>query len=266
MTTTNKSPSTAAVATPAHATKAAKKRIGSMPPNALLPMPPTPPPPPTPTSGPNAALAAYVAQALAALDGAEAGLPADPTLTPAEKRHATKLRKGGEPIVTLIGALARQYQLESPVLHTDQMLADLEQAQILAPLTSKLLGFAKHVSDLTFGAQSSAWEMALQLYAVLQRRAQIDGSLAANLAPATEFLAYRHKSTKPAGTPTKRQRKATTKAVNTLAKMAPDKLAPGAAPVHVHAAVNAPAPAPAANEAPANGASTNGAAGNATHS
>jgi hypothetical protein len=198
---------------------------------------------------------AYVTQALAALEATEAGLPADPTLTPSEKRHATKLRKGGEPIVTLIGGLARQYQLESPVLQTDPMLADLEQANILAPLMQKLLAFAKHVSDLTFSAQSSAWLMALQLYAVLQRRAQVDGSLAANLAPATEFLAYRHKSTKPAGTPNKKQRRATKRAIETLAKNAPDKLAPGAAP----------APAPT-HEPPTNGAATNGAAAPTTHS
>jgi hypothetical protein len=188
--------------------------------------PPTPvnPPPPDPI----AELTAFVQQTITTLDGVEVGLGNDPPLTPVEKRHAAKLRKGGEKALEQIGNLAQQHQLESPALKVSDMLALLGKASAVQPLADRAAAFGKHVQDVLFAAQSAAWVMGMQYYALLQRRARTDAELAKALAPVTQFLAYRHPKQKAPGTPTKRQKKATSKAVKTLKKAAPELLAPQA--------------------------------------
>jgi hypothetical protein len=81
-----------------------------------------------------------------------------------------------------------------------------------------------------FSARTEAWDMALQYYSLLQRRALNDAELTTALEPVTQFFAYRHPSVKPpVGSPTRRQRKAVAKATRTLKKVAGGKLAaPGA--------------------------------------
>jgi hypothetical protein len=212
------------------------------------PQPPAPPPapppnPPSPTPDPNAALAAYVQQAIGALDQAEIGLGADPALSPAQKRHAAKLRKGGEQAAQQIGNLAKQRGLESQALQVDAMTEALGKAQTLLPLANRLVSFTKHVEDVVFVAESLAWEIAMQFYALLQRRALTDAELAKALDPVTKFFAYRHRSGKTTG-PTKRQRRAASKAVRTLANVAPEKLAPGVVASHAAAGGSAPEPHP----------------------
>jgi hypothetical protein len=251
------------------------------------PLPPSPQPTPTPAPDPNAALKVAVQQALAALDTAEAALNiSDPPLTSKQKRHAAKLRKGGEKYVVQIGGFAKQYQLETAAMQVDTMLAVLGQADALQPLADALTTFAKHVGDSIFAAQSQAWDEAMQYYSLLKRRAKSSGDLANSLQPITDFLAYRHPSTKaPKGSPTKRQVNAVKKAQQTIATVAAGKLAntnllnprkhpaPTGEPAPTTggsaAPTGSPAPSPATagNGAPPAGApTTNGGATSATHS
>jgi hypothetical protein len=204
-------------------------------------------PPPTPAPDPNAALAALVAQAITQLDAIEASLGTDPPLSATEKRHAARMRKGGQQVITTIGTLATQNDLESRALQVAPMTTDVGQATALQPLANRLAPLVQHVNDLIFTAQSSAWESAMQFYALLQRRAVSDGQLAKALQPVTQFFAARHKTVKAPGTPTKPQKKATTKALKTLTKNAPALLAQGTT---VEPAAPAPVtPAPAATPA-----------------
>jgi hypothetical protein len=220
----------------------------------------------------------------------EAGLGDDPSLAPKDRRRAAKLRKGGGPIVTQVGSLASQQQLESPALQVATMLMLLGKAGALQPLVNRLAAFVKHVSDVMFAAQSQAWAMAMQYYALLRRRAKTDGELARALEPVTQFLAYRHPSTRaPVGSPTKRQVHAAKKAQHALATVAGGKLAGtnllnprnhpaqpaptaggSAAPSSTPSGSSAPSPsqATAGNGAPPAGASpaTNGGAPPAAHS
>jgi hypothetical protein len=224
----------------------------SAPNPGAAPPPPASPPqqaPPAAASPPitNAALAAYVQQAVALFDSLEQGLGADPALTPTQKRHSSKMRKGGQSIALQIGNLVDQHGLESPALPVSDITGAIGRVQALQPLANRVSAFLKHVNDIVFTAESTAWVDALQLYALLQRRASTDTELATSLAPITQFFAYRHPSTKKPGAPTKRQRKATAKAVKTLKQTAPDKLAqPSAASPAAPAAPAASAPAPAA--------------------
>lgn len=236
-------------------------------PNPQASAPATPQPPaPTPAvtaPDPNAALAQYVQQTLTAIDGIEVGLGADPALTPVQKRHAAKLRKGGEKILGQLGNLAKQQQIESPSLNVDSMNAALGKAQALQPLADRLATFAKHVQDVIFSAESEAMVDGLQFYAVLQRRATTDSELNAALQPVGAFFAYRRPAKKEPGTPGKPTQRATKKAVATLKKNAPELLQPaqsGQGAVAAPAAVAPAAPAAgavaqvAAPAAPAGGA------------
>ena len=247
--------------------------------------PPSPPPSPPPASDPNAALSAYVQQTVASLDTIEAGLGSDQPLGPKDRRRAAKLRKGGDKVVAWIGDLATQHDLESPALQVATMLALVGKAAALSPLTNRLAALTKLVGDLVFVAQSQAWGMAMQYYALLHRRAANDGQLAASLAPITQFLSYRHPSTQaPVGAPTKRQINAAKKAQKALATVAGGKLADtnlltprkqpalpaqgGAATAPAASPAPSPAPATAGNGAPPNGAppATNGGGTPTAHS
>ncbi len=106
------------------------------------------------------------------------------------------------------------------------MSASLGKAAALQPLVNRVAAFQKHVQDIVFTAQSQTVVLGLQLYALLRKRAAANTELTAALAPATTFFAYRHPSTKAPGTLTKPQKKATTKALATVKKNAPEMLQP----------------------------------------
>ena len=169
------------------------------------------------------------------------------------------MRKGAEPIVRTIAALVKTYNFDSEGLPTDEMLSHLELASSLAPVEASLTKILTRVSDARFLATSSAWDAALQFYAFLQRRAPGDAQLAANLAPITEFFAYRHGLVR-AKKPTKLQTRAKTKlalAERLAARVRGHAGTPTPAPV-----VTAPQPAPApAHPAPSGASVPTGAQG-----
>jgi hypothetical protein len=221
------------------------------PPTAAPPAAPATAPPAAPATDPNAALELFVQQTISQLDTVEVGLGNDPALTPAQKRHALKFRKGGEKVVAQIGNLAQQQQLESPALNVTDMMATLGKAEALQPLSDRVATFAKHLSDVIFKAQSDSLAMAQQYYALLQRRALTDNELTTALAPVVTFFA-RKPVAKEAGALTKPQKKATAKAVNTLKKNAPEMLQEGpAAAGQTQGASGTAAPAAAGAGAPA---------------
>jgi hypothetical protein len=132
------------------------------------------------------------------LDTADAQLGSEATsLTTAQKRRLGRSRKGGERILQMIAELVKSHGLESTALQSAPMLADQERAASYAASLARLQKMEKRISDDQFVAQSNAWEQGLQFYALLQRRAQSDGTLAASLAPVTAFFNYRHDSAKP---------------------------------------------------------------------
>jgi len=237
-----------------------KSTTTAAPPGASTP---TASPPPDAPVDPNAALEQYVLQTVASLDTVEVGLGDDPALTPAEKRHGAKLRKGGADIFAQIGNLAQQQQVESPAVNASDMTAALGKAQALQPLLNRVAAFGKHIEDVIFLAQSEAVQTGLQLYALLQRRSAIDSELMTAMQPITSFFAYRHPVPKAPGTPTKPQKKATAKAVKTLKKNAPQMLQGAAAGGQTQATTGTPAsPAAAGATAPVAGGAAPAASGN----
>ncbi|MGD0527177.1 MAG: hypothetical protein ABSE49_18700 [Polyangiaceae bacterium] len=211
----------------------------------------TPSPAPVAPAPPdaNAALAAVVQQALTQLTAIETSLGSGPPLTALQKRHAARMRKGGAAIVATIAALTTKTNLAPPALSVASMTAQAGAAATLQPLAEALAQLTQRVEDLVFAAQSSAWVSATKFYAILRREAPSDPSLVTALQPVTQFFAYRHPTVKAAGTPTKRQKKATKQAEATLAKDAPQDLVPEAPATPATAAAASPA-APAVAPAP----------------
>lgn len=177
---------------------------------------------PTPPD-PNAALALFAQQCVAQLDTMQAGLGGDPPLTPTQKRHASKLRKGGAAFATQVGNLATQQQLESPALQVSPMLASIARAEALQALAARATAFAKQVGDIIFQSESDAFVVAQQFYALLQKRAAFDATLAASLAPVQGFFARRSKGRAAQGGLTKAQVRAGKKAQKALAKNAAEQ-------------------------------------------
>ncbi len=151
----------------------------------------------------NVGLASLVTELTALLDEAEARLgPEPPALTGAEKRRASKPRKGAEKFLRDIAQAVERSALESQGLSATEMMGRLSDAEILKPLDTRLAKMRKRVSDELFTARGDAWEMGLQFYAVLTRRARTDGELAASIEPLRKSFAYRHPSVE-GGKPTK---------------------------------------------------------------
>jgi hypothetical protein len=118
-----------------------------------------------------------------------------PALTAADMKRATKLRKGGEKMVTTIAALSNQFGLTFASHPTEAMVAQLNKASNLVPLHRKLVAATKQVGDSIFEAQSESWKSAAVHYATLRKLSTSDGDVAKTLAPVTEFFARRSPAT-----------------------------------------------------------------------
>jgi hypothetical protein len=134
----------------------------------------------------------------AALDDVEASLGSTPSpdLTAVNKRRMSKPRKGATPMLLALAEVVQQHGLDSSALSADRMVARLEDAATLRPLQSRLEAILKRVEDELFNAQGEAWELGLQFYSLVKRRAKTDGELAANIQPMRLLFAYRHGLTK----------------------------------------------------------------------
>ncbi len=160
---------------------------------------------------PNIALINFVRTVSAHLANAEKNFPTQaPPMTAEAKKHTVKARKGGERIVGEIANLVKSHDLDSGALDSTTMTTRLEAGTTLAPLIAQLTKIQQQASDQQYAAMSDAWGMALQFYALLQRRATTDTTLAANLEPIAAFFAYRHELVENAK-PTKLQTRAAAK-------------------------------------------------------
>jgi hypothetical protein len=161
-------------------------------------------------------LAALVTQLCAQLDAAEQQMgPADP-VTSTQKRRTGKPRKGSEKALAQLAPIVKQYGLESASLSTDQMMSRHQLAQTLVPLQARLTKVSKRVDDDVFNAQTDAWDMGLQFYSLLRRRAKTDGSVEATIAPLAKSFSYRNPKAKE-GKPTKLQMRLKSQLEKTLA-------------------------------------------------
>ena len=144
-----------------------------------------------------AGLAALVAELSATLDAAESRLgPEAPAMTAVEKKRTAKPRRGSDKMLTQIAPVVVQFGLNSDSLNTTQMLAQHQIAQTLLPLQARLQKITKRVDDEVFSAQTGSWEIGLQLYSMLQRRAKSNGDIAKAIEPLVKGFSYRNPAVK----------------------------------------------------------------------
>ena len=117
-------------------------------------------------------------------------------LTAKDKRRTVRVRKGADAVMRQIVQLVATHRLESEALDAEAIVAPLQIAAALGALEIGLRRATKRISDQRFLATADAWTAALQFYALLQRRALVDGDVAAGLAPIEEFFAFRHAGTR----------------------------------------------------------------------
>jgi hypothetical protein len=142
-------------------------------------------------------LAALVDHLTTQLDAAEQQMGAPPAATTAKaKQRRGKPRKGAEKALAQLAPIVKQYGLDSPSLNSDTMLSLHQTAQTLVPLQTRLTKMAKRVDDHVFDASTNAWDMGLQFYSLLQRRAKTDGSVATAIEPIAQSFQYRNPKTK----------------------------------------------------------------------
>jgi hypothetical protein len=120
----------------------------------------------------------------------------------------------------MIAPIVREHGLDSAAVNADTMLAHLADAAALQALFIRLSIVHKRIDDELFTAQREAWELGLQFYSLLRRRAKSDGTLATNIEPLRAMFRYQHPLVKKER-PTKIQTRARAKLRRPLA--APDE-------------------------------------------
>jgi hypothetical protein len=162
---------------------------------------------------PNVALTQYVADTTAAIDKADAGLPAAAPVTPSTSKRVLRPRKGAQAVMPQLASLLAQHGLDGPAIPVATMSACLQDAQTLGPLLVLVEDYARQLQSVIASKEGASWKIALHGYAALQRLSRDDETLAAALEPIAKFFAYRHPSTR-AGQPTKPEKRATRKLRN----------------------------------------------------
>ncbi len=89
----------------------------------------------------------------------------------------------------LVSALASENEVTLPSISVDDMEADLELAEQLAPLANALAIVSQTIADTILQAHSECWWAATAFYTTLSRLSGADPKLLAALRPATEFFA-----------------------------------------------------------------------------
>lgn len=142
-----------------------------------------------------------VAECIKLLDKARATFGADaPALTPAERLRLPKPRPNVANVVSTVAALVQEHGLVLPKHSVDDMKANLETVQTLAPLHAKAALVLKMIEDALLLANGGTWASATAFYTVLRRIEGADGNLAAQLEPLAQTFAKKT-SKKKAATP-----------------------------------------------------------------
>jgi hypothetical protein len=123
------------------------------------------------------------------------------SLSPEQRKGITKLRPGGERIVSLVGDLAKKYGVDSPETSVDAMRDDLTLAQRLAPLAHVATALANRLDDTILEAHGECWHSCTANYTLLAARSRDNADLANALKPAVDFFATGRRRKPSAGTP-----------------------------------------------------------------
>ena len=165
-----------------------------------------------------AELTRAVDRAIQAVDALEQelGIKA-PRLSPTQKRHTARYRKGGHKVISTVGSVASQQRVDFPGSPVSQMIEQLAIADAIEALGSRVEKLQLDLANVVFSARADAWRTAMQYYALLRRMAQNNREIAAALEPVTKFMSMHDpRGKKPVGELTRPQTRALKKAVKVL--------------------------------------------------
>ena len=167
-----------------------------------------------------AELASAVQRAIADLDALDEDLGiVVPKLSPSMKRHTARYRKGGEKLIAILGNLARQQGVDFPSSPVSEMTEQLAIANALEALTMRVTVLQTHLGNAVFSARASAWQSAMQYYALLRRMARSNRELAAALEPVKQYMSMHDpRGKKVVGEPSRRTERAVKKAQKVVAR------------------------------------------------
>jgi hypothetical protein len=131
-----------------------------------------------------------IEKACAALDGLSQELAGRMVaLSPSDRQHLPRIRKGWEGLVPKLADLAERYGVTIPGVSIDAMVSAAQNAQGLAPLAGRVAKLNQSLADTTLLAQGTTWKGATALYTVLSRAVLIHPELGAEMAPMRAFFA-----------------------------------------------------------------------------
>jgi hypothetical protein len=118
-------------------------------------------------------------------------------MTPTEKKHTAKLKRGAHQVLPVIAKLATKYAVQVPGAATDDIMSNLTYAQSLEPLIGSVGVLYETLRDAHSSSQSSSWKTGATAYGMMKKAAKANVSLSNELAPVTEWFRQRAKGDKP---------------------------------------------------------------------
>jgi hypothetical protein len=118
-----------------------------------------------------------------------------------ERRATLKMHTGGEFIVKLVARLVEKYGISLPNVSIEDMLKDLDLAEVLQPLHDAADDYAQSIEDTILLARSECWSATTTFYTTLSRLADNDFAVAKDLEPIVAFFAKGPRPATPAPAP-----------------------------------------------------------------
>jgi hypothetical protein len=165
------------------------------------------------------ALALAVKDAMAKLEELERELGISaPTLSPVQKKHTARFRKGGDKVIATLANVATQSGTTVGALPVSEMTDLLAMADSIVRLRQCVGKLDGMLGSFVFTARATAWSTAMHYYALLQRMAKRNGEIAKTLEPVKKFMSVHDPRPKRAvGDASRSAERAVKKAQRTLA-------------------------------------------------
>ena len=106
------------------------------------------------------------------------------------------MRRGGEMVVSVVAALAREYGIAMPGTNVDEAVAKLDRALQLAPIAAAFQLAGNRTQRAIVADRSDCWQTITGCYSLLSRMSANDPQLADALQPVTAFFAMGKESSK----------------------------------------------------------------------
>jgi hypothetical protein len=125
------------------------------------------------------------------------------TLTTAQRRSTTKLRKGGEKIIPLMGRMAKRAGIASSVVNVEVMQKQVDLANALVPLLAQAKELTDTIGDTVLSANSNAWGSATTLHRVLKAVTERKPKMRRSMQVVSKAFAIQRANAKSAKAPKK---------------------------------------------------------------